>query len=196
MQHIVINSGATFIVCDIFIATDTVDIYNDITIIVKRQLYFNSSPFSAAYMGQWIESTLVQIMACHLFGAKPLYQCWIIIHRTLRPNFCEFLIKIKTFHFGKCIWKHRLGDGGLFVKGRLVNSHPYYHWWCYFINAVIIFIFYIHQHLWYRSESSLPSSSSSLPSSSSPSSSSSSSSSTSWRHGHKITTVLETFLFF
>ena len=32
----------------------------------------NSSPPSAAYMRQWIRSTLVQIMACRLFGAKPL----------------------------------------------------------------------------------------------------------------------------
>ena len=29
------------------------------------------SPFGAAYMRQWIESALVQIMACRLFGAKP-----------------------------------------------------------------------------------------------------------------------------
>ena len=27
---------------------------------------------SAAYMHQWFRSALVQIMACHLFGAKPL----------------------------------------------------------------------------------------------------------------------------
>ena len=33
---------------------------------------FNSSPPSAAYMHQWIGSALVQIMACRLFGAKPL----------------------------------------------------------------------------------------------------------------------------
>ena len=32
----------------------------------------NSSPPSAAYMRQWIGSALVQIMACRLFGTKPL----------------------------------------------------------------------------------------------------------------------------
>ena len=32
----------------------------------------NPSPPNVAYMGQWIGSVLVQIMACHLFGAKPL----------------------------------------------------------------------------------------------------------------------------
>ena len=33
---------------------------------------FNSSPPSAAYMRRWTGSTLVQIMACRLVGAKPL----------------------------------------------------------------------------------------------------------------------------
>ena len=32
----------------------------------------SSSPPSAAYMHQWIESQLVQIMACRLFSSKPL----------------------------------------------------------------------------------------------------------------------------
>ena len=35
---------------------------------------FNSSPPSAAYMRQWTVSILVQVMACRLFGAKPLPQ--------------------------------------------------------------------------------------------------------------------------
>ena len=34
--------------------------------------WVNSSPLSAMYMRQWIRSALVQIMACRLFGAKPL----------------------------------------------------------------------------------------------------------------------------
>ena len=34
---------------------------------------FNSSPLSAVYMHPWIESALVQIMACPLIGAKPLF---------------------------------------------------------------------------------------------------------------------------
>ena len=32
----------------------------------------NSSPPSAAYMRQWTGPSLVQVMACRLFGAKPL----------------------------------------------------------------------------------------------------------------------------
>ena len=35
-------------------------------------IYANSSPLSVAYMRQLIGSALVQIMACRLFGAKPL----------------------------------------------------------------------------------------------------------------------------
>ena len=38
----------------------------------QHQNSCNSSPPSAAYMGQLIGSVLVQIMACRLFGAKPL----------------------------------------------------------------------------------------------------------------------------
>ena len=34
--------------------------------------HVNSSPTSAAYMRQWTAKTLLQVMACHLFGAKPL----------------------------------------------------------------------------------------------------------------------------
>ena len=32
----------------------------------------NSSSPGAAHMRQWIELSLVQVMACRLFGAKPL----------------------------------------------------------------------------------------------------------------------------
>ena len=34
--------------------------------------FINSSPLSAAYMRQWTASALVQVIACRLFGAKPL----------------------------------------------------------------------------------------------------------------------------
>ena len=39
---------------------------------VMSQACVNSSPPSAAYMRQSIGSALVQMMACRLFGAKPL----------------------------------------------------------------------------------------------------------------------------
>ena len=38
----------------------------------KPCLYIKSSPPSAIYMRQWTGPSLVQVMACRLFGAKPL----------------------------------------------------------------------------------------------------------------------------
>ena len=37
-----------------------------------HNMIINSSSLSATYMCQWIRSALVQIMACRLFGTKPL----------------------------------------------------------------------------------------------------------------------------
>ena len=73
----------------------------------------NSSPPSAAYMHHWTGSALVQVMACHLFGTKPLpepmltYSQWTI--------FSEIWIQIYNFHSRKCIWKCHLCNGGHFV---------------------------------------------------------------------------------
>ena len=39
---------------------------------MTRRYSINSSPPSAAYMRQWTVWALVQVMACRLFGAKPL----------------------------------------------------------------------------------------------------------------------------
>ena len=47
-------------------------------------LSINSSPPSAAYMRQRIGSALVQIMACHLFCAKPLSKPRAIVNWTIR----------------------------------------------------------------------------------------------------------------
>ena len=45
----------------------------------------NSSTCSAAYVRQWTGSLLLQIMACHLFGASHyLNQCWVIVNWTLK----------------------------------------------------------------------------------------------------------------
>ena len=50
--------------------------------ILFRSQCVNSSPPCAAYMRQWVGSALVQIMACHLFGAKPLSKPM--------PWYCQF----------------------------------------------------------------------------------------------------------
>ena len=77
----------------------------------------NSCPPSAAYMCQRITSALVQIMACHLFGAKPLSKpmlayCQLDHRNKLQRNFNQ---NTKIFIHEKCIWKYQLQNGNHFV---------------------------------------------------------------------------------
>ena len=46
----------------------------------------NSTVLSAAYMRKWIESAFVEIMACHLFGAKPLSKVILAMAITGGPH--------------------------------------------------------------------------------------------------------------
>ena len=92
----------------------------------------NSSPPSAIYMCQWIRSTLVQIMACRLFGAKPLSKpmegyCQLGPSKKMSVIFES---KYKTFHSQKCIWKCCemeaifVGEMGYFIgPGRCGSNH-------------------------------------------------------------------------
>ena len=54
---------------------------------------FNSSPRCAAYMRQWIESALVQIMACRLFGAYAIIKtnAGLLSSGPLGTNLSDFL---------------------------------------------------------------------------------------------------------
>ena len=65
--------------------------------------HFNSFPSSAAYMRQWIGSTLIQIMAYRLFDAKPSSKPMIVFLSIwpLGTNFSEILNKIQDFSFTK-----------------------------------------------------------------------------------------------
>ena len=51
------------------------------TVINVSTMLLNSSLSSAAYISQWIGSTLVQIMACRIFGAKPLSKPMLGYHQ-------------------------------------------------------------------------------------------------------------------
>ena len=78
----------------------------------------NSSPPNAAYMRQWIGSALVQIMACRLFGAKPLSKP-TLGYCQLNPKeqtSVKFSPKYKISHSRKCIWIYRLRNGGHLVQ--------------------------------------------------------------------------------
>ena len=70
---------------------------------------------------QWVGSALVQIMAYCLLGTKPLSKP-MLGYCQLDPKeqtSVKFQSKYKTFHSQKCIWKHRLLNGGHFVPGEM-----------------------------------------------------------------------------
>ena len=70
----------------------------------------NSSTPWATFMRQWIGSSLVQIMACRLFGAKPLSEPMLVYCQL--DSWKQFLMKFESefyhFHSRICIWKCRL----------------------------------------------------------------------------------------
>ena len=76
---------------------------------------------NAAYMRQWIGSAMVQIMACHLFGAKPLsypmLEYWQL--NSWEQTSVKSQSKFIHFHWGKYIRKYLLWNGGHFVPGKM-----------------------------------------------------------------------------
>ena len=68
--------------------------------------HFNSSSSSVAYRHQWTGPVLLRIMACCLFGTKPLPQP-TLTNCQLEPyeqTSVKFKSKYKTFHSQKLIW--------------------------------------------------------------------------------------------
>ena len=58
--------------------------------------------FIGTYMYQWTQLSLVQIMACHLFGTMPLSElAGILLSGELLTNFNEIWIKIQQFSLKK-----------------------------------------------------------------------------------------------
>ena len=92
-----------------------------------RAQWLNLSPPITAYMRRWTGSAFVQKMACCLFGAKPLSKPMLGYCQLPPPppppgqNKVKLQSKYKTLHSRKCIWKHRLWNGGHLVQGRWVN---------------------------------------------------------------------------
>ena len=75
-------------------------------------------------MCQWTGPALVQVIACRLFGAKPLPEPMLPYCRldTREQTSMKFESKYKSFHSWNCMWKCRLRNGGHFVQGRWVNN--------------------------------------------------------------------------
>ena len=72
-----------------------------------RQDKINSSAPRTAYMRQWTGSTLVQVMACRLFGAKPLPEPMLTFCQLdpLEQTSVKFESKYEIFRCWNCIWK-------------------------------------------------------------------------------------------
>ena len=92
--------------------------------VIQGTTQINSSPPSAAYMCQWIGSALVQIMACRLFGDKPLSKpvLGFLSKGLLGTNFTEIWIEIQNFYSRKCIWKRHLRNSDHLSRERWVNT--------------------------------------------------------------------------
>ena len=81
--------------------------------------YVNSSSPSVAYMHQWTGSSFVQVMACHLFGAKPLSEQMLIYCQLdyQEQVSVKFEFEFYHFHSTKSIWKCGLPKWRPFCPG-------------------------------------------------------------------------------
>ena len=92
----------------------------------------NQSPLSAAYMPRWNGTALLQVLACHQFGAKPLPEPMLTncqFHPYLGTNFSEIQIEIQNLSFMKMHlkmlsvkWQPFCPEG---YELRLI-THPFY----------------------------------------------------------------------
>ena len=79
----------------------------------------NPFPPSAAYMRQWTGSSLVQVMACRLFGAKPLTEPMLAYCQLDSWENISVKFESEFYHFYsmKCNWKCRLTKWQPFCPG-------------------------------------------------------------------------------
>ena len=74
----------------------------------------NSSLIEAGW--QWIESSLVHIMTCHLFNAKPLSEPMFTCYHLDAEEHISMKVYLKfEFFFRRCIWKYHLWNESHFV---------------------------------------------------------------------------------
>ena len=82
---------------------------------------FKSSPPSATYIHRWIWSELVQIMACHLDGAKPLSELMLTYYQLDHKEHIsmKFYLKFKCLH-SRNAFEHAVCQiGCYFVQGEM-----------------------------------------------------------------------------
>ena len=92
----------------------------DTLLLVTLTRLVNRSPTSAAFMPQWNGSALVQIMACRLFGAKPLSkptQGYSQLDPCEQWNFNQNTSFFIHGNGNASEWKYHPLNGGHFVRG-------------------------------------------------------------------------------
>ena len=82
------------------------------------------------HMRKWMESASVHMMACDLFGCKPISKS-MLCYFQLDPQ-KQTSVKFQR----KCIWKYCLWYGGHFVQGEMSYwaSYALIKWWCGYMN--------------------------------------------------------------
>ena len=109
-----------------FHSAQAIIVYNEFDIYIfkitttsLRGQWVKSFPPSAEYMHQKIGSALVQIMACHLFGAKPSPEPMLLYCQldTWEHMSVKFESEFYHFHSSKCNWKCRLPKWRPFCPG-------------------------------------------------------------------------------
>ena len=85
-------------------------------LVLWLKILFNLLRPSEVYVWQQTEPSLVQVVACHLFGAKPVSEP-MMIYCQLNPKECISMkyLKFKSFHSRKCIGKYHVWNGSHFV---------------------------------------------------------------------------------
>ena len=90
----------------------------------------NSLRPSDTYMRQYNIPTLVQIMACRLFGAKPLSEP-MLPYSQLDPKeliSLKLYLKFRSFHSRKCTWKCHLRNGNYLALASLAIKAAILRW--------------------------------------------------------------------
>ena len=101
--------------------------------IYKKNIYLKLPfakfrPFcSGLSMRQWIESSLVQVMACRLFSAKPLLELMLAYAYCqlglLGTNFCELWIGILSFSFKEMPLKMSSAEtAAILSRGKMIRE--------------------------------------------------------------------------
>ena len=82
-------------------------------------------PISAShtYMHHWTRPSLVQIILCCLFTAKPLSEPMLVnCQMRHQGEISVHFIQINPVHFGKWFWKCHVQNGGHFVSASICYS--------------------------------------------------------------------------